>query len=261
MNIKWIEPDWSYLLGVVHGDGSVAPRSIDISVGYKDAEYADVLLSLWRSLGFNPKVYRPRSALKVSVHSKSLRDAFAPYKNKGKWSLPRRVATHHYLAGVFDTDGCVSAAKHKHISIGLKRSGNLEIVAKLLAAAGVRPACVKHATSTFNGMDYEVEVLKLSGMDRIVSFSDTVRLRHPRKAQRLREMRAHVDELLAHVPLWRRVAEWLQEEPRTCEEISKHFGITWDQVQSALQRIKSKATVKIIPPPRNLTRYRVTDLS
>jgi hypothetical protein len=175
-------------------------------------------------------------------------------------SLPPSIDPGHYLGGVFDTDGCVSAPAHKHVSIVLKRSGNLSLVADLIGRLGIRPVRVIDGASTYKGRPYEIETIKLSGMDRIVAFSDTVRLRHPRKVRRMREMREHVDGLLARVPLWRRVAEWLREEPRTCDEIAQHFEITPLQAEAALFQVKRKAAVEVFPPPRNLTRYRVKDL-
>ncbi len=260
MKIDWAQEDWSYLLGAVHGDGSIAPRSVCISVGYKDADYADVLVGLWRTLGVSPKTYRARSALRLDVHSRALRDAFAPFKKRGRWGWPEALSESDYLAGVFDTDGCVSLPKSKHISIVLKRSGNLRRLAPMLERLGIRKPLVKDRVSTWDGRPYEIEQIVLTGMDRIVAFSDAVRLRHPRKAARLAEMRVHIDAIRSCVPLWQRVGAWLQEEPKTWEEIAAKFSLTQPQVASVLQNLRCYATVETIPPPKALARYRVSGL-
>lgn len=260
MKLAWSDPDWSYLLGVVHGDGSIAPRSISISVGYKDADYADVLAALWGKLGFYPKIYRARSALRIDVHSKELRDLFAPLKQFGIWSLPGEIDAANYIAGIFDTDGCVAQPERKFICIGLKRSGNLATILPLVCSLGIRPPRVRDTSSTFKGKRYETETMKLSGMDRIVAFSNSVSLRHPRKAARILEMRIIVDEIMARVPLWRRVGLWLSGEPRTWEEIAMKFSLQKRQVDSVLDNLRRYASVETIPPPRLLSRFRVTDL-
>lgn len=260
-NIDWSNPDWAYLLGVVHGDGCVAPRSIDIAVGYKDAEYADSLIALWRRLGYEPKVYRPRSALKLSFHSAALARVFRQFKSKGIWSLPEHLSLGHWLAGVFDTDGCVSLASKKcAVVITLKRSGNLQLVADALEQIGTARPTVHNRVSKFNGKDYKVEELRLTSFANILAFSKEVYLRHPRKKQRLLETISYIDAVQSVVPLWKQIAEYCKE-PRTWKEIATQFSITKDQVDSALQRIKAEREVEIIPPPEALTRYLVKDQS
>lgn len=258
--LDWAHPDWSYLLGVVHGDGSIAPRSVAISVGYRDVTYAETLCDLWRKLGFDPKLYRARSALRVDVHRRAIRDRFAAFKARGLWSWPEQLSTTDYLAGVFDTDGCVSTPQFKRVSIVLKRSGNLQRLVPMLESLGIRTPRVANRVAKYKGRPYDLEEMVLTGMDRIVAFSDAVRLRHYRKAERLAAMRHHVDELQARVPLWRRVGAWLQEEPRSWSEIATEFGLTKPQVDSVLQSLRRHARVEVIPPPKHLTRFRVSDL-
>ena len=258
--MNWTQPDWSYLLGVVHGDGSIAARSVSIAVGYKDAEYADYLVSTWIALGFEPKTYRGRTALRIDVHNKALRDVFSAFKRRGIWSWPDGLDVAAYLAGVFDTDGCVPAPAAQRLVIVLKRSGNLRRLVPMLALLGIREASARDTATTYKGARYETETITLSGMDRVVAFSSAVRLRNPRKAARLLEMRALVDSKLAHAPLWRKVGLWLQEEPRTWEEIASEFGLTKRQVDSVLENIRKNASVQTIPPPKALSRFRVSGL-
>ncbi len=179
MNIDWTVPEWAYMLGVVHGDGHISKRSVSISVGYKDQDYAQILLLLWSQMGFSPKVYRPRSALKIEVHSKELRNVFHQFKFKQKWSWPECLHWPDYLAGVIDTDGCVT--KNKSITIGLKRTGNLPRLAQEISKLGVREIKSKDTEQVFGGKQYLTETITICGMDRMVSLCRDVNLRHPRK--------------------------------------------------------------------------------
>lgn len=258
--VNWADRDWSYLLGVVHGDGHVSKRSIEVTVGYRDAQYASVLVDLWTRLGYSPKTYRGRTALRIDVHSRALRDLFAAFKSRGRWALPVQFDAASYIAGVVDTDGCVAKPESKHISILLKRSGNLRRIVPALVSLGIRTPKVCESVSTYKGRAYEIESIKLSGMDRVVAFSNAVTLRNPRKAARLAEMRVLVDSILAEVPLWRRVGLWLQEEPRTWEEIAAQFSLTKRQVDSVLDSLRRQVTVETIPPPKALSRFRVHGL-
>lgn len=72
--LDFSSPDWAYLLGVFHGDGTVGPRSVTIAVGYQDAAYSRVLTRVLKSLQLTPKIYRCRTALSVQAHSKHLAD-------------------------------------------------------------------------------------------------------------------------------------------------------------------------------------------
>lgn len=256
MEINWQLPDWAYLLGVIHGDGSISRRSLSISVGYRDQDYAAVLVDIWRCLGFDPKVYRPRSALRIDVHSVALRDAFAPFKKSGRWSWPESFHAGAYVSGVIDTDGHVTKPSGKTIVVVLKRSGNLSKLAGLFVEMGCDGARVRDATTKYAGKLYEIEELKLHRMDSVLALASHIELRHPRKALRLAEMVAHITEIRARVPLWKRVAGWISEEPRTWKEIASQFQLTKSQVDSLLLLIRRNARLESIPPPEALTRYR-----
>ena len=258
MNIRWSEADWSYMLGVIHGDGSIMPRSISISVGYRDFKYKDILFAIWKGLGFAPKLYRPRSAFRIDVHSAALRNMIAPLKVRSRWKIPKGLNVPHYLAGAFDTDGCVSRPAAKSISIGQKANGNLALARRLLISLGFRDVIVRNYVHDFHGKPYPTQTITLSGMDRLLLFSDLIPLRHPTKAKRLREMRDHIIVLQSKRPLWFRVGKWIQQEgDKTWEEVAAHFGLTNIQFNGAMQNLKRHADVEVIPPPKMLNKYRV----
>lgn len=254
------DADWSYMLGVICGDGHVGKRSLQISVGYKDAKYADLLMQLWQKLGFNPKIYRPRSALRIDVHSTVLVQKIAPFKQSGRWHLPRIFCMREYLAGLFDTDGCVAKPELKHISISQSRRCNIVIVKQLLMQLGMREPVIHKGRSNFLGKEYQHYSIRLTGMDRLMVFMREVSLRHPRKARRLNQMQEHVQTLLAKRPLWFMVGTWLHEHgEKTWEEIAEEFHLSKPQFDSMMQHLKSATRVEVIPPPKALSKYRVSD--
>jgi hypothetical protein len=257
---NWLNGDWSYLLGVIHGDGNVSDRSIRICVGNKDADFADMIMSTWTALGFNPKLYHRRTALSVEVHDIALTNAIRKFKAGGKWSVPEDFDKGEWLAGVFDTDGCVSLTKSKcAVILGLKRSGNLLLVKSALSDVGIGNVNIRNCVSKFHGKPYPIEVLGLTSFDKIRKFSETVPLRHPRKKIRLNETLAHIIRAQSIVPLWKQVAKWLHEGPHTWPEIADKFSLTKRQVDSCLQMIKQYGNIEIIPPPRMLTKYLVAE--
>lgn len=257
--MEWSNPDWSYLLGVVHGDGHIAPRSVCICVGYRDAEYAEVLARVLGRMGMAPKIYRKRSALSLEVHSVALAAMFRPLKMRGVWSWPDGLRWPDYIAGVIDTDGCVTT--NKSVIITLKRSGNLQRLASELTGIGVRQLHARDTQSVFCGRPYLTEMLTITGMDRMEKLFSAVTLRHPRKRERLASMLENIASIRAHKPMWRRVGEWLHEKgPRTWEEIAQEFRLTKAQTDSVLGSLKRYASLETLPPPKALSRFRVRDL-
>jgi len=258
--INWQDKDWSYLLGVIHGDGCIAPRSINIAVGYGDRDYADVLMSLWESLGYFPKLYRPRSALRVSVHSKVLRDEIAPFKQKGIWSWPEGLQESEYLSGVFDSDGWASlAGGSKKIGITLKRSGNLKRLAAYLGHLGIPRVTVQNRVTSYKGRPYEIERILICDSARIVQLGALLNFRNARKAGMFDAVYQHAKNYLNRVPLWREVGLWLMEESRDWREIAKKFNLSKAQVDSVLQNLRQNADVQTTPQVVILTKYEVRE--
>jgi hypothetical protein len=257
--IDWMQDDWSYMLGVVHGDGHISDRSVSVSVGYKDQGYADVLTELWKELGFQPKVYRPRSALRIDVHSKKLRDQFAVFKRKGIWSWPESLNVSEYLSGVFDTDGYSSiTGGKKQIGVTLKRSGNLNHLISLLESVGINGLMVKNEISKFKGIDYETESIRITDSVRISRLASILELRNQRKAKMLDDVRCQADSYLNAVPLFREVGLWIEKEgSKSWEDISIHFGLTKKQCESVMQNLRQFAEIRVIPPPKIYTKYEV----
>lgn len=262
--INWTKPNWAYLLGVVHGDGHIAKRSISISVGYKDRQYCDVIYGIWESLGYSPKIYFPRSAIRIDVHNIQLRNVFSQYKKKGIWRWPKKYNISEYLSGVFDTDGYASLSNtssgiSKQIGITLKRSGNLFHIAELLKLQGIEGIKVRRTTSTYDGRSYGIEIIQISASKRIVQIYELLNLRNARKAEMFRNVYDYSKKFLDHIPLWKEVGLWIQKEgAKTWREIATEFNLSKNQVDSLLQNLRKYATIEKIPPVT--TKYVVKDL-
>lgn len=255
--VDFKDPRWSYLLGVVHGDGHVAPRSISIAVSYKEPGYVGVLTELFGDLGFSPKLYRARTTYKVEVHSRALAQQLALTKSAGVWTIPSDVCPAAYFAGVIDTDGHLTKAPQRQVVICVKRSGNLERLVLCLSRVGLRCNPVRPRIARYCGQPYEVEETRWSGADQIEWIAGRCVLRHQRKADRLSGMMTEILASRAQTPPWVQIAGWLSECPRDADEIGARFGLTKRQVDSALDQIRAKTDLEIIPPPRVLTKYRV----
>jgi intein/homing endonuclease len=252
----WSNPNAAYLLGVTHGDGNVSTRAIRISIGYKEVVFAKTIMSLWKSLGFNPHLYERRTAFSLEVCNTLLANEMRKLKTNGKWRLPENINKAEWLAGIFDTDGCVSLASRKcSITIGLKRSGNLLLVKKALSELGIANVNIRNGIKKFNGEDYPYEVLGLTSFAKLKHFSATVPLKHPRKKERLKETIDYINHVESITPLWKQVSEWIHQEPKSWLEISQKFNLTKKQVDSCLQLAKKHGVIEITPPPKMLTKY------
>jgi len=259
MIINWDNKDWSYLLGVIHGDGHVSVRSVCIAVGYKEKEYAELIADLWRGLGYLPKTYRKRGSISVEVHNSELTNEIRKYKSNGKWSLPVGIDKTEWIAGVVDTDGCVSIASKKcAVIITLKRSGNLIYFRDTLIGFGISEAKVHNRVSKYNGEAYEVEEIRLTSFDNILKFNEHISLRILHKRERLKDIIEYINIARGKIPMWKQFGEWLlNNDPKTWEEIAEQFNLSKDQVDSLMENLKRKAIITIIPPPKMLTKYKM----
>lgn len=254
---SYASADWSYFLGVVHGDGHVAKRSISISVSYREPEYLAELIGLVGRLGYEHKLYRPRTAYRLDIHNAALANQLRLTKSRGIWSIPDDIQIGSYLAGLIDTDGHLTKSPQRQVVITLKRSGNLERLVQRLAGTGLRSNPVKNKTTNFKGTPYEIEEIRWAGSDQIEWFARNCTLLHPRKSRRLAAMMAEIEAIRSSKPLWQTVSDWLAEAPRDIEEIMLRFSLTKRQADSVLGNIKLNCEVVTIPPPRILTKYRV----
>jgi len=257
MRVDWANSDWAYLLGVVHGDGHVSRRSIEISVGYSDIEYADALVGVCKRLGYEAKVYYLRSALRVDVHSSELATLFRSFKSHGKWHLPDGLNLNEWIAGVYDTDGSISVTDKKcAILLRLKRNGNVDLVAQSFEDIGMKKPKVRHYVGKYLGEDYQVESIGIANFEGMLEFANNIKLRHYRKAPLLNKITKYIDQSKSKIPKWKMVAAYCAE-PRTLKEIAEHFSMTNHQVESALQNVRKKMDLLTIPPQTTLTRYQV----
>lgn len=258
--MNWNDKSWSYLLGVIHGDGYVGNRSIQISVGYKDKEYKDFLCNMITKVGYNPKVVNQKSAYRIDINSTKLTKEIAPYKSKSLWNIPGELDFGEYISGVFDTDGCVSLPKKsggKFVVITLKQSGNLNIVADIFKSWGMQNIKVNNRNSKFNGLVYPIEEIKLSSAHNIKLFYQNTSLKHLKKKNRLEDMVKMILDRENKISLWESIAKYIETEQKNANEIMQKFSITKYQYDSAMQNIKKHYEIEITVPEPVLNKYKI----
>lgn len=258
--MDWDNKNWSYLLGVIQGDGCINKRSISITVGAKEKEYLEYLSELIQDVGYNPKVNSYRGCYRIDINSTDLTKKICCYKTQSIWSIPNNLDLGSYVAGVFDTDGCVSMPTKsggKFIIITLKRSGNLKIIKNIFDAWGMENVKVNERMSKFGGKPYPIEEIKISSAHNIKIFNNNVHLKHEKKKERLAKMINLITERENEVPLWEKVAKFMEQNPKNSYEIMNEFNITKDQFDSAIQNIKKHFEVKTIPPEPALNKYKI----
>lgn len=257
MEIDWAKPDWAYMLGVIHGDGHIADRSVEIVVGHGDANYAEIIRTILERLGLSPKIYNDRSVSRLRVNSKSLANTLRPLKQNQHWSWPDSLDWASYVAGVIDTDGCVTTGRQ--IVIVLKRTGNLTRLAHQLTTLGIRPLTASDKCGKYKGTPYATERLAITGTDRILFVAQHIIIRHPRKMARLQKILAEIAEGRSRVPLCKRVGNWIEKEgPKTWREIAAEFNLPHKQRDSVLGMLRTHFTLETIPAE---TKFRVIGIS
>lgn len=140
---------FSYLVGVVQGDGHICRRvkggrvmGVRVTVGKKYLYYAERLAQIFRDVfGCKCAVYKYKNIIQVSVHSVSVGKIFEKFKNvNGQWKIPSQYSN-MWLSGIIDTDGYVSVASgYGHGCIGISQANkeNLEKIVDVLNGFGVR---------------------------------------------------------------------------------------------------------------------------
>jgi hypothetical protein len=229
----------SYILGIVHGDGHVSKRSVCVSVGYQDKEYARKVTSLFYAIGVAPSVYKKQGSLSIEIHNKQVADRYRELKGQS-WILPDYIKPLSYLSGLIDTDGWVSTPPKARCTVVQKDLGNLETVAKLLKRQTDLIFTLRHITRKIDGEPYEVESMKFDGFDKVYTLSESVCLLHPDKRSRLACLRDHISQKRKETPRWEEVGRLIFESPHTRSEISSILGVTSREAGSSLTYLRRK---------------------
>jgi len=258
--INWTGKNQSYLLGVIHGNGHVNYRAIQISVGYQDKEYMEYLCSIIKQIGYTPRVYNQKTAYRIDIHNTKLAQEIIKFKHDGLWAIPENVDYESYASGVYDTDGWVAVPKRggaKFVAIALKKSGNLEIIKNIFNKWGMKNIKINTWEITFNGKPYLVEGIKLSSAFNIKIFFTNTLLKNSRKKTRLDSIILLIAEWEARVPLWEKVANFIKDKPRDATEIKGYFHINKKQYDSLMGNIKKHYKVEIITSMLALNKYKI----
>lgn len=256
--INFTNPDWAYLLGVIHGDGHISKRTIEISVGHNASFYADTLIALITELGFSSCLYDKKSCIRIDINSQKLANDFRKFKNNGIWSIPVNINKPHYLAGIIDTDGCVSNVFSKQkkmaVIISLKKSGNLLKVGELLTDIGFRDIHVNYRNAKYKNAEYPIETIALTGEDRMRLFYKKIQLRHKLKKDKMETI---IQDYDANKSLSRIIAEQLKITPLSIPEIMTKYNLNKRQADSILQNLRNQYKIQTIPPIPSYTTYKI----
>ncbi len=127
---KGISNDFSYLLGVVGGDGTIYikdRKQYVVSVSDKDMRYHKILRRIFeKTLQFTPKIFPAgdRNAWYLVVHSKPITKLFANFYSTGRRKtyydrLPSKIyncnrnAKLQFIAGYIDAEGTSNVKRFK----------------------------------------------------------------------------------------------------------------------------------------------------
>lgn len=264
--LDFSNPDWAYFLGVVHGDGNISTRSICIAIGYNAIYYKESIICLLDDLGLHYKICNTKSAIRVDINNTKLTNVFREYKKDGKWFIPPEINIENYIAGIIDTDGCVSntstkLSKHRKMAviINLKRSGNLLKVGALLTQLGFRDIVVHNRIMKYNKKPYPFESLCITGMDRLKLFNDKIKLRHKLKKEKMDSIIKGINEFefKKNKSVPQQLAEQLKVKPMSIIDIMTTYNLTKSQADSAMQNLRKKHKIQSIPPVPTYTTYKI----
>jgi intein/homing endonuclease len=194
---------FEYLLGVIHGDGYVRcygrSGNIYIPVSMRDGGYKDILKKIFEgAYGIEPLELIHNNCYYLKVNSIKIVEEFLKYKSKGKWIIPKLDYPNEYLAGLWDTDGCIFYRSHQygntyHILRGIelrqKSNDNLKLLIPILKSLGFNPSLRTYTYENQLGA-FSMDVLRIP-CSEFALFKSIIPLQHPRKKVVLEKIVAH----------------------------------------------------------------------
>jgi len=162
-----VEDEWAYVLGFVHGDGSIcragshadgkSKLQLDVSAGHEDADHLHCFWGILEDVTGErfPEPRRRRDGVwHMVTKRRAVVDAiaaeFGPW-DKASLGIPDRASDNtrslrSYLRGLFDTDGWVQKHGEKNFSVGLSSISETLIrqVQHHLLRFGVRGSVTRH---------------------------------------------------------------------------------------------------------------------
>ena len=173
--------DYEYLLGVFLGDGTYLGKDgISICVGLQDSSFVDVIQQCIKdAFEYNASVCKMPSCFIINLCSQwILHNYFEGMKKDYFWFVPKLEFPEEFLAGCFDTDGCISLQKKRaEIIFAQKREPNVLLVSQLLQKLGFN----RLGIHSYPRNGFPITILELSCFEMFKKFSEIIKIRHPRK--------------------------------------------------------------------------------
>lgn len=181
--------DWSYLVGVIQGDGYIRERSggeIILTVGFLDLQYAEMLHNLIP----NSTLRFDKSAIRVCFYGNNAKPFFG-IKKDSLWTVPNNIIKTEWLAGLFDTDGGFEGDnRRQRISFYQKDNGNINHVYDALTELGINYSIQKrNARCSSNGIKSSSSItIRINNSYDVLLFNNLIKIRHNRKKDKLLKM-------------------------------------------------------------------------
>lgn len=241
-SLDFSNPDASYLLGAIQGDGSVVKRicKVTIAVGLSDKPYADELNRIFNSLGVKTKIVEREKYFDVYCVSKQLTDQLINFKSNSLWKLPENLHKADWIAGLVDTDGSIGKSE---ITISQKDNGNLELANKVLLELGFKGHSLRKYQNHKIYKDFVISLLKINWLQDLKLFVDLIPLRHPRKKDWLlsRIVNGRLNRRVKGAREFEhQIYEILREGELKYQEIAKRLNIPLETLRWKILEMKKK---------------------
>lgn len=182
-----------YIHGVLCGDGYIGEAMMEIALGH-DIQYGLILKDIIDKIfGVEAKIVDKKNQRGIykyfRFYSATLADYYRPRKYP-LWDVSSVEYPEEFIAGITDTDGCISIIKTRPegaIIISQAKLENIRIVKNLLTKIGIdRISCVTSDGSpnsfSENTTIYEI---RLYSKESTFKFAELINLRNPTKKEKL----------------------------------------------------------------------------
>lgn len=198
---KEMSPELAYLLGAIDGDGHIHKTKYEVQLTGDSEEYFSVISKLFKKLfGVDSHLIKEDTFCRIYIASKPVHSFLSIFHAKGnktgKLKIPKIIFGHkellkEYLAGLFDTDGCLSRIDHgtkqKYFSFAQKDKRFTFEVHRALIELGInanRPRKQKFNNTLGKTGKNELWRIYIGGKKDLSELLQKIKFRHPEKNNR-----------------------------------------------------------------------------
>ncbi len=198
---KEMDSDLAYLLGAIDGDGHIHKTKYEVQITGDSKEYFSVISKLFKSLfGIDSHLIEEEKFCRIYIASKPVHSFLSIFHVKGnktgKLKIPEVILENRgllkeYLAGLFDTDGCLSRidqnAKQRYFSFAQKDKRFTFEVHRALLKLGInanKPRKQKFNNTLGKTRKNELWRIYIGGKKDLLDFLQIISFRHAEKKHR-----------------------------------------------------------------------------